>query len=655
METHPSEDTNTFSSDIPVEAEGFSEEERHEIIEQIEQVAARNRMSLASEREELQPQKRGSLFPIVVNLIAILCIAAGVFYSYRYFGRQEARLDTRAEGYLTTEGRIIDEVRRESQQQLEEKEQEISAIREDLRSIEEEQQNLEATMEQRIAEREAELREQMQQELARERERLEEQDLSAEEVRQRLEEFRQGRSQELEARMEELRRQNREELAEKQEELEAARQTAEEILQEAQQEREELTREAEEQVEELRDRFSAERERLEEETTEVGRELARLSEMREREQLMLDQMAAMYRDIQAAIEAGNTEQARSTIADFRELLRSPGIEDLPAIAERRDVELFLLNTLEESLRAAPAEEGEDPSLLSNARLVQEVRAAVERAREAEAQGNDFDAARFYTRAIETITAIKTAHEALLEISASRRRDAATERINLAQEELAEGNAEEALQILATAAAEAAGRTRDTVREAFDTMNRVLLGRSQELSGELAALEERNTALRRQVSALQEENSRLRGNLDDRRESNTQLEEELSQLEQRNTSLREELARIEQERARLQQQYQRARQRVGELEQDLEEAVDELAQFVSVSETDIEVQEVLDEYRRLVNRNRSFSGTGAADRQAAREAFRSFIRSREVRRLFPELPTIFQRLYGDADDGAASDG
>jgi chromosome segregation ATPase len=368
---------------------------------------------------------------------------------------------------------------------------------------------------------------------------------------------------------------------------------------------------------------------------------------------MLDQMSAMYRDIQDAIEAGNPDRAQSVIEDFRQLLRSPGIEELPAIAKRRDVELFLLTILEDSLRGAREQEAGESSLLDTARLVRDVRAAVERAREAEQQGNSYDAARYYTRAIETITAVQNAHESMLEIAADRRRSTADERSTLAQEELSAGNTDEGLEMLVTAAAEAAGRTGETVRSIIDTITGELRGELASLRARRAELESEIASLEEELASLEDQNSTLEENLDTARSSRSELQDELRSLEQQNSSLNERIGELEQEQAELQREYRRARERVATLENDLEEAVDELAEFVSLTEdgrapTERGTSEsrAAEEYRRLVERSRDFTGGSAAEREAAREAFRSFLRSEEVRELFPRLPSIFQRLYGE---------
>jgi chromosome segregation ATPase len=650
VNARPADDSDRFSSDIPLEVEGFSEDERREIFSHIEQVAARSRITNSAEQETLKPRKRGSFFPIAVNIIAALCIAAGVYYANRYFGIQEERLGREAEDYLSAEGKIIAEVRRESQQRLAEKEQEISRIQDELQNIEEQQRQLEATMEERIAEQRERLREQMEEELASKREQLEQEGLSQEELQQQLEEYRSNRETEMAQNLENFREESREELAERQEELQEARETAEQILREAEQEKEELSRQADERIAELQERFGEERERLEEESAAAQEELSRLAEQRQQEQLMRDQMASMYRSIRSALEAGKTEQALETIEDFRGLLSSPRLEELPAVAKRRDVELFLLGILEERVRGTAEEESPDASLVNTARLVQEVRAAVDRAEQAEETGNNYDAARYYTQAIERISAVKTAHESLLNISAERRRETAEERAALAEKELAAGNREEALRMLTTAAAEAAGRTGATVRTVVDTLSAELSRRSSELERELAEMESRTGELEQRLAGLREQRSSLQGRLRESERTAESLRQEIEELTASRDALQQEKAQLEQQQAQLQQQYRRARDRAAKLEQDLKEAVDELAQFVTLDETNRRFQEVLREYRRLVERNHSFAGDTRADREAAREAFKAFIRSREVQELFPELQPIFQRLYGENNGG-----
>jgi chromosome segregation ATPase len=97
---------------------GISEEEQREIFAQINQIAEKNRLSLATsadggkgkKKKQFKAKKSGSLFPVVVNAAAIAVLAGGFIALYAFQGRANATVREGAKVYNSAERALIEEL-----------------------------------------------------------------------------------------------------------------------------------------------------------------------------------------------------------------------------------------------------------------------------------------------------------------------------------------------------------------------------------------------------------------------------------------------------------------------------------------------------------------------------------------------------------------
>jgi chromosome segregation ATPase len=629
--------------------ENLTEEEREEIFSQINEAATGTRLENRGAHFEFTPSKRGSLFPIVVNLLAVLIIAGAVYYAERYYSRQEEQLNVKADAYLSAEGKIIEELKKETERRLEEKDNEIKDIR----------QSLAENMQQRIEEREEQLRAELQRELVEERSRLEARGMSEEELQRQLEQFRENRSEELETAIADFRSEMQQELEQKQQELAEAEATAERILQEANRERQELLEESRQREAELRSEFEEERERLTAQTSRAQEELEELSKLRENEQLILDQISSMYLGIKSSLQAGNSQQAIEKIDELRELIESPSVSRMPTLSKRREVDTFLLSTLEEYVNKTRRSAGET-SLLDSAKRLSSAKAAVESAQQALNEGDTYTAQRYFTQALTTIPEIETAHNEVARIDGLRRGERVEELISLGEEQRDAGEIEAALDRFISAAAEASPYNADKAREAATRLQTLLQARYE------GQIEERNAEYRENREELQTRISTLSSRLEEVNGELTEAREELSQLEERNSRSTERIAALESrveelreektqaeteltglrtEKERLEEQYTAAQERAEELRKDMEEAADEIASLVAGSETNTLLREAVDRYSSFRSAQRDILSSGEPMAPTiARERFERFLRSEEISSLFPGLPQLYAQSH-----------
>jgi len=128
---------NQNSSGIVIDPKsGISEEEQREILAKINNIAERNRLSLATgKKPRFKAKKNDGAFPIMVNIIAVAALAGGLIILSSMQGKTGAQARTGTKVYSSVERALIEEIRKETISLLEAKEREISLIISKLEEI----------------------------------------------------------------------------------------------------------------------------------------------------------------------------------------------------------------------------------------------------------------------------------------------------------------------------------------------------------------------------------------------------------------------------------------------------------------------------------------------------------------------------------------
>jgi uncharacterized coiled-coil protein SlyX len=114
MMTHNSRDDSGIVFDAK---SGISEEEQREILAKIDNIAERNRLSLAEgegKKARFKAKKSGGRFPVIVNVIAFAALAGGLILLISTQGKTDARIRTGTRVYNVAERALIEEIRRET-------------------------------------------------------------------------------------------------------------------------------------------------------------------------------------------------------------------------------------------------------------------------------------------------------------------------------------------------------------------------------------------------------------------------------------------------------------------------------------------------------------------------------------------------------------
>jgi hypothetical protein len=320
------------------DVEAIPEEDRRELLLEIDKVVAKNRIKITPELFVIKANKRGIMLPLAVNLVTLSVVAAALFGLYTLFRQEERGLKDERFVTASVEGMLIDEIRRESEAKVAEKEQEIDAIERRLQEIADQRNALQASMESRISIREEELRRELEAELEALRQKLLAEGASEAVIAEELRKLEEERTAFYEQVLTRFRSEAEAQRLESEENLRRLEQDAAENLRQMNEEREQLRFEMEE-------RLAGSQEGLEAAQSEI----ALLTEQRNREAGISSQVLGLYLSLRESIRAGALDQADRTLAQLKTLLYDEAYMAVPSFRERRGAELFIVESLEKLL------------------------------------------------------------------------------------------------------------------------------------------------------------------------------------------------------------------------------------------------------------------------------------------------------------------
>jgi hypothetical protein len=317
---------------------GLSVDEQVEIIGEINDILRKNRLAIRPETLDFTPRRRGATLPILVNAGAAVLTLAAALGIAALFNARERTLMSRPATLLTAEGRVVQALKKETEEQLGRKNLEIARIQASLESLARDRDRLKLENQAQLERREEELKSALARELSAERQKLERQGLDKTAVDRQLAELQGRLAEENRRQLEELRRRAETELAAKDASLAALEQKYQDSL----------------------DAFRQDR-----------LQLAALTAQREQEKLASDQLLAAYTKVFDSWKASRYDEAQRNLGAVRELLSREAITSLPAIRSRLPVERSLVEALtrlfeSEKTAAAPAPAAVNPSALSEA-------------------------------------------------------------------------------------------------------------------------------------------------------------------------------------------------------------------------------------------------------------------------------------------------
>ena len=403
---------------------GISSEDQQEIRAQIE--ALTQRRSLESKNIiPFKPQKRGFLFPLIINIFLLGGTILLLWTLSRFFSQDDIQQTTYRAQLYTAEGKLIQQIKQEAEQKLLQKAQEIAQIQNQLSRLEEENRKMMASFDERLKAKEEEIRKKIQEEVAAERIRLEAQGLAEAIIAERLKKFEAERQAYYAKQLEQFKQQLAREKAEAEATYNQLRTEYLRNIQTLQAERQRIQQESAQREQKLRANLEEKNRELAAITAQITigearfeqarAELARLSEQQRLRSSVEAQISGFYQTIQRNYQQGRYEEALSQISRcIAYLNNNETILNLPEFQRRREMDLFAMETIGNFIRIQIEKTSNiQTDLLKQVELLSLAQKAVAQARQALDRGAPQEARQAYLQALNTLPELLESHQYIL--------------------------------------------------------------------------------------------------------------------------------------------------------------------------------------------------------------------------------------------------
>ena len=401
--------------------EGITAEDRREILKTIEKVATGNRIAASPQALAPRPLHKGYIFPLVVNLLAAALTAALVFGLSVLFRQRDRGIEAGGAALTSAEGKLIEEVRRESDTQLQEKDRAIADIQTKMTALDKERNDLATNLDARVNQKAAQLKLQMQDELDKERVRLTALGASAATIQDQLNKLEAQKTADLDKQLSDFKRQADAERSQAEANYRTMRDEYQANIASLGADRQKILDAAKQREDELRSSLDAKTRTLETQNAaaqaglaQAQAQLALLTEQRDSQQAVEDRILGLYDTIRQALRDRRFTDAASGASALVGFLNDPSVAGLSAEQGRRTADLFIADALgtlaKEELDRSSAD---TTTLLAQADLLSQAKAAANEADRALKAGDLATADAKYQEALAKVPEILAAHQYFL--------------------------------------------------------------------------------------------------------------------------------------------------------------------------------------------------------------------------------------------------
>jgi len=385
---------------------GITPEEQRAIRAEIEKVATGSRISVDPGMFAVKAAKRGVLFPVLVNAFALLVLAAGLAVLYFLFQRGESQLSREDTVTITAEGKLLAEVKKESEARLQEKNKQISTIQGQLAAIDKQRQDLQANMDERVQAKEAALRATMASELDAEKARLRKEGLSDQDIQARLEDLEAQKNAAFTRDLNAFKTQADADRQKSEAALKNLQTQYNTDLARANEERQQVLADSKQREADLQAQLAAQTKTLQAQQAQTQQQLAALTSQKAQEDLVAQQLVGLYSVAQTDITARDFTKALASLQAIGSYVNSAEVAALPGMAKRRSVDLFMVDSLTSLVQGeVNASKTDTTSLVDAANRIADIRARVADADAQLKAGKVADAEKLYAQAIAVLPEI----------------------------------------------------------------------------------------------------------------------------------------------------------------------------------------------------------------------------------------------------------
>ena len=388
------------------EIEAIPLDEREQIYKEIDKAVSSNSLKIRDNTFAFKPVENDFRLPILINGGAFLLIVIVSSLFYIYFNKAETFIVSESEKITSAESALIETLREESKQKLNEKEEELQGIQSRLDEMKRQQETLLLSNDEEISRIEEELRKSYENDLVAERQRLRSEGYSLEAIDERIKELEIQNQIEYENQLNLLKSQFEKEQLAKEKELNDLISLYEADLQEVQAEQVQLENSLQEQLEGERD--------------QALNQLADLDELKKKEDFVLGQIFSLYDAINESLKETDYELAGENLSILKDYLNQDSVSILPLIKYRSDVDQFMIQSLNklieievDSLEAAIITE--NPENEESEKLLSTISNMVNEANTLYDSGNLSAARESYLKAIAYIPALDSGYNKLQNI------------------------------------------------------------------------------------------------------------------------------------------------------------------------------------------------------------------------------------------------
>ncbi len=405
---------------------GISADDRREIEREIDGISRRSKLSIGSEAFIVRPRRKGFVFPLAVNVLAILLTAATVFFLSQLFHQRDLEIANSASSLETAEGRLLRELKREAETKLLEKDRAIADFQSKLLQLDRERAALAANIDERISAREAQLRATLKSEIEAERARLAAEHISEAAREARLKSYETEKNAELNRLIAAARQEADAENAAAESRFNQLREEYQKSIASLSDERKKLQDEAKRREAEIRAEAEASIRTLTAQSAETQAkletarsQLAALEEQKNRRSAVEERIIGLYEGIRSALRERRFEAAVTSAGSLVSYLNDPLVASDSSLKARRDADLFVAETLAVYARNELARAAIDTAkLLEQASMLAAAREASQEAQSALKSGDAATAQARYAEALAKVPEILAAHTYFLDRSRS---------------------------------------------------------------------------------------------------------------------------------------------------------------------------------------------------------------------------------------------
>jgi phosphoglycolate phosphatase-like HAD superfamily hydrolase len=418
----------------------FLADKEAEIMAEMNSLLERNRSKITETALTFTARSSGVMFPLFINLGAVLLLLILGFFFFLRLNQVEVSLVSREAQQGSTESLIIAALREASEEDLVQKESQIASIQGLLYETEQSKASLIQDFDRERSQLQDELRNELNMELEAERQRLVSEGLNEETLASRLASFQKQKQSEYDARIAAINADFDRQLEDRSALFNNQMADYRTALSQAQKEQESIKNSLEQQL--IRSRQESEI-ALQVMSADRASAMEKLESLRQEQQngsLYERRILSMYDMINASLKLQDYTAALNGLDELQEFLGSPEVMSIASMAERRNTEQFLIDSLRRLVKADLILENEapstnDPAVIALA-ILESITERVEEGNRLYAQGKVEDARMVYTTAIALIPELDEGYSRLQEIAGSQ---VARER-SLLEQQLAESAA-----------------------------------------------------------------------------------------------------------------------------------------------------------------------------------------------------------------------